>query len=311
MVSTRDRFKLASGVAATWLVLLTANGVSAQTSESQTEGSISLGSRRGFSADRTQNAAPADTTEQKFDYTFAAGMASDYIYRGVTLSAHQPAVGAAFEARFGSFYAGSTITSVKLPSDPAAELSFAGGFRPSLSGFDFDIGVTYFLYPGEVRGVDTDYFELVARVDRKLTEKVRVAAGFAYSPNVSNTGAWSKYAAAGIGVDLPSLSLLPDIKVSFTTSTGYLWFGNQSAALGGFALPAYATWNAGVTFVRNRFHFDLRYYDTNLSRENCFVFTGDPNARPGGRIDPLTNPEGLTSSWCRPTVVGKLWFALD
>src|SRR5215475_7968232 len=129
----------------------------------------------------------------------------------------------------------------------------------------------YFLYPGEINGFDTDYFELLGRVDRKLTDKVRVAAGLAYSPNVSNTGAWSKYAAAGISIELPNLSLLPDVTATFATSGGYLWFGNQSAAFGGFALPAYATWNAGVTFKRNRFNVDLRYYDTNLSRENCFV----------------------------------------
>jgi uncharacterized protein (TIGR02001 family) len=310
LVARRDRLEVIIG-AATWLVLLTPHVMYAQTSGDQAGSPVSLGARGGFTIDRTPGAAPESTAEQGFAYTFAAGMASDYIYRGVTLSAHQPAVGAAFEARFGSFYVGSTITSVKLPSEPAVELSFTGGFRASLSDLDFDLGATYFLYPGEVNGIDTDYFELLGRVDRKLTDKVRVAAGFAYSPNVSNTGAWSKYAAAGIGIELPKLGLLPDLTTSFTTSAGYLWFGNQSAALGGFALPAYATWNAGVTFKRKQFNFDLRYYDTNLSRENCFVFGGDPGARPGGRIDPVTNPEGLTSGWCSATVVGKLWFALD
>jgi uncharacterized protein (TIGR02001 family) len=291
------------------LGLLMPDDVRAQTGNDEAASPISLGARGGFSTEPVRHGAA--TEDHDFGYSLAAGMASDYIYRGVTLSAHQPAVGAAFEARFGSFYAGSTITSVKLPSDPAAEMSFVGGVRPSLSGFDFDIGVTYFLYPGEPAGSDTDYFEVLARVDRKLSEKVRVAAGFAYSPNLSNTGAWSKYAAAGIGIDLPSLGLLPGVTSSFTTSAGYLWFGNQSAALGGFPLPAYATWNAGVTFTHNRLHFDVRYYDTNLSRENCFVFTGDPGARPGGRGDPLTNPDGLTSNWCGATFVGKLWFALD
>ena len=292
-----------------WLLFLIPQDVRAQTSDDQP--GVSLGARHGLSPDRSQRAAPEDTAQQGFSYTFAAGIASDYIYRGVTLSAHRPAVGSAFEARFGSFYAGSTITSVKLPSDPAVELSFAGGVRPSLSGFDLDISSTYFLYPGEMGGVDTDYFEVLARVDRKLTEKVRIAAGFAYSPNVSNTGAWSKYAAAGLGMDLPSSALPPGVTASFTTSAGYLWFGNQSAASGGFALPAYVTWNAGVTFARNRLHLDIRYSDTTLSRENCFVFTGDPGARPGGRIDPMTNPEGLTSGWCGSTLVGKVWFALD
>jgi uncharacterized protein (TIGR02001 family) len=219
-LATGDRLKVATGVAATLFELLTPHEACAQTSGDQAGSSVSLGARGGFSTSRAQSVVPEKTTEQEFAYTFAAGMASDYIYRGVTLSAHQPAVGAAFKARFGSFYTGSTITSVKLPSDPAVELSYSSGFRPSLSGFDLDIGVTYSLYPGEVSGIDTDYFELVGRVDRKLTEKISVAAGFAYSPNVSNTGAWSKYAAAGISIELPNPGLLPDVTASFTTSAG-------------------------------------------------------------------------------------------
>ena len=47
-------------------------------------------------------------------------------------------------------------------------------------------------------------------------------------------------------------------------------------SFGGFALPAYLNWQAGVTFTRKVFNLDLRYYDTNLSKENCFVLTGDP-----------------------------------
>ena len=63
--------------------------------------------------------------------------------------------------------------------------------------------------------------------------------------------------------------------------------------------------------TRKMFNLDLRYYDTNLSKESCFVFTGDPNARPGGRPDPVTNPDGLTSRWCGATFVAKLWFELN
>jgi len=63
-----------------------------------------------------------------------------------------------------------------------------------------------------------------------------------------------------------------------------------------------------VTFTHKVLNLDLRYFDTNLSKENCYVFTGDPNARPGGRPDPLTNPDGLTSRWCSAAFVAKLWF---
>ena len=99
--------------------------------------------------------------------------------------------------------------------------------------------------------------------------------------------------------------------MSFTAGAGYSWFGNQSPELGGFPLPAYLNWQAGVTFSYKVFNLDLRYYDTNLSKENCFVLTGDPNAQPGGAVNLVTNPEGLTSGWCKATFVAKVSFALN
>ena len=60
-----------------------------------------------------------------------------------------------------------------------------------------------------------------------------------------------------------------------------------------------------MTFTHKILNIDLRYYDTNLSKENCYVFTGDPNAASGGRINPITNPDGLMSRWCSATLVAK------
>ena len=163
-------------------------------------------------------------------------------------------VGAAFEAAFGMFYAGSTVASVKLPSQPAAELTMTGGIRPKLWDINFDFSWTYFCYPGETPrpGVfaGIEYWDAAFRADPKIGELVRVAGGFAFSPNVSNTGAWSKYAAFGTGIDVPVNALPQNITASVTGGAGYFWFGNQSATLGGFPLPAYLNWNAGVTFTR-------------------------------------------------------------
>jgi uncharacterized protein (TIGR02001 family) len=273
---------------------------------------INLGGR-GWSAAEGGLVTPDRTTNQ-LEFDVRAGFASDYIYRGTTLSDHKPAVGAAVEATFAQLYGGVAVASVKLPTQPAAEITINGGVRQKIGDIDFDLRATYFLYPGEISvGAtnDIDYWEAGVRADKRITESIRVAAGFAYSPNVSNTGAWSKYAAAGLGYDVPSSLLPPDIGVSFTGGAGYSWFGNQSQALGGFALPAYLNWQAGVTFTRKVFNLDLRYYDTDLSKGNCFVLTGDPNAHPGGNIDPVTNPEGLASRWCSATFVAKFWFALN
>ncbi|HEV2156814.1 TorF family putative porin [Bradyrhizobium sp.] len=284
-------------------------GALAQTSPPSSGGAIGLGNRGWSAADTNRESS---TTELEF--SARAGAASDYIYRGTTLSDHGPAVGAAFEARFGALYAGTTAATVRLPTQPAAELTFAGGIRPKIANTDFDLGITYFAYPGERLPGETNginYWEAVIRGDRQIGEQIRIAAGYAYSPNVSNTGAWSQYAAAGIGYDVPGRLLPQNLAVSFTAAAGYSWFGNQAAQLGGFPLPAYLNWQAGVTFTHKAFNLDLRYYDTNLSKENCFVFTGDPNAQPGGRMNPVTNPEGLVSNWCGATFVAKAWFAFN
>ena len=278
----------------------------AQNLEVSPGGAIGLGNR-GWSASEPNRANSAN----EFEFSARVGAASDYIYRGTTLSDHGPAAGAAVEAKFGALYAGTTVATVKLPTQPLAEFTFATGVRHKIATIDFDFGITYFAYPGERRPGETgiNYWEAVVRGDRSISEQVRVAAGYAYSPSVSNTGAWSQYVAAGVGYEVPGRLLPPNLGISFTTAAGYSWFGNQAPALGGFPLPAYLNWQAGVTFTHKAFNLDLRYYDTNLSKENCFVFTGDPNARLGGRVDPVTNPAGLTSNWCGATFVAKAWFA--
>jgi len=301
------------------LLLATVAGTSAdaQMGDNTTVDSINLGARGAVAAEApVQTAPPKDEAVSPFEFSARGGFVTDYIYRGTTLSDHRPAVGAAFEATaFGMLYASSTIASVKLPSQPAAEITTGGGVRPKLGNVTFDFGWTRFLYPGESAPPGTfagiDYWEATARADTEIGELLRVAGGFAYSPNVSNAGAWSKYAAFGLGIDVPHRLLPPEFSVSMTSIVGYSKFGSQSAELGGFPLPAYLNWNAGVTFSRKNFNLDLRYYDTNLSKENCFVLTGDPGATPGGSIDPVRNPEGLMSRWCSATFVAKFWFALN
>lgn len=273
--------------------------------------SIVLGARAGLTPTTPVPVVAPEGAAESLEVSARAGFASDYIYRGVTLSDHKPAVGAGIEAALGALYAGTTFTSVKLPNQPAVELTTTTGVRPNLWNINWDFAWTYFAYPGMPSSPSIDYWEVGGRADTKLTRSLSVAAGFAYSPNFSNTGAWSKYAALGVGIDLPRTGLLQDISASVTAGVGYYWFGNQSAALGGFPLPAYLNWNAGVTVKRKIFSLDLRYYDTNLSKENCFVFTGDPNATPGGQVNPVTNPEGLTSRWCSATFVAKFGFELD
>jgi uncharacterized protein (TIGR02001 family) len=310
-VSARSRF--IAMVAAFSLMLMAGGLARAQTADGGTVAPIALGARGGFAGGAKVQSAPSpERAGEPLEISARTGFATDYVYRGTTLSDRRPAMGAGVEAAFSTFYAGATIASVRLPSQPAAEVAISGGVRPKLWDIEFDFGATYFLYPRETWGSPgIEYWEVAARADKRINETLRIAGGFAYSPNVSNTGAWSKYVAAGLGIDLPASVLPENIAASFTGGAGYFWFGNQEVALGGLPLPAYLNWNAGVTLTRGGVSLDLRYHDTNLSKEKCFLFTGDPGAAPGGRVDPVSNPQGLTSRWCGAALVAKLLFELN
>src|SRR5262249_13115328 len=90
-------------------------------------------------------------------------LTSDYIYRGVSLSGRRPSVGTEIDVERSGFYVHTEFRSVKLPTQPAAEITLNGGYR-----FDgpwetnLDLGASYFYYPGEIpigTTTKTNYWE--------------------------------------------------------------------------------------------------------------------------------------------------------
>lgn len=238
---------------------------------------------------------------------------SDYYYRGTTLSAHRPSVGAWVSAQRGWFYLAGEAYSVKLPTNPLAEIILSGGIRSKIGPFDLDFALIYFLYPRERPSgltTETDYWEANGKVSHKLTSTTTIGAELAYAPSISNSGAWATYAAGKIRIDLPTTSSPNGVNWYLSADLGHYWFGTVAPVFGGFALPNYTHWRAGVAFTYSMFALDLSYHDTNLAREDCYVFTGDPGATPGGRINQISNPQGLRSNWCGTAFVATLSFKL-
>ena len=104
-----------------------------------------------------------------------------------------------------------------------------------------------------------------------------------------------------------NVGMLDEIGWYISGEAGYYWLGTADAYPSVFAvatdLPDYATWNIGVAFTWKVATLDLRYYDTNLSKENCNVLTGDPNATFAG-------PGGVQSKWCAAAFIAALKFDL-
>jgi uncharacterized protein (TIGR02001 family) len=265
-------------------------------------------------------AAPDD--DNAFDVETTAFLMSDYIYRGVSLSQRKPSAGMSVEATWYKFYAGVNVQSVDLPTQPASEVTWFGGYRRTIGDVDLDLGASYFWYPGEIVADGqprTSYWEYAFKVAVPLVGQalgsprlVNLTGQLAYSPNLSGTGAWGTYAEAGVEIDLSPWPILPGIDWQFHASAGYWRFGSTSPVLGGLPLPAYANWLVGLEFsYQDHLLLDLSYADTNLAKEDCFIFTGDPMATPGGVANPITNPDGLRSRLCGAAFVATLTARFD
>ena len=81
-----------------WLIPMTGDLARAQTSSA---GAIGLGNR-GWSATETNHG----TSANELELSARAGVASDYIYRGTTLSAHGPAAGPPSKRRLALYTPG-------------------------------------------------------------------------------------------------------------------------------------------------------------------------------------------------------------
>lgn len=238
-------------------------------------------------------------------------------------------------------YVGSQYWSVDLPTNPSCECDFYGGFRPTIGPLAFDFGFIYYYYPKEVgyAGVlgalapgatfpgfpngnatynDTDYWEVYGKVGWEVVkDRFTVGANYYYSPDWLNTGAYGGFGSITAKVTLPSFKvgfgLIDEVGWYVSGEAGYYWLGTTDVntfvwfpPTFNVDLPDYATFNIGVAFTFAKvFTLDLRYYDTDLSKEECNVLTADPRAGFGG-VGIAGNPGGLRSNLCNGTFVAAL-----
>ena len=89
-------------------------------------------------ADRTTTPAPStaampvprtDTTS-KLDASVTASITTDYIYRGYTLSNHEPSASTNFEATYNILFADVTADSVQIPMLSQLQMTDYAGIRP-------------------------------------------------------------------------------------------------------------------------------------------------------------------------------------
>jgi hypothetical protein len=266
-------------------------------------------------------AAPASP----WDIAFGAVVMSDYNFRGITQSNHRPSVNAYFEPRYNvtpniQLYAGLGGYSIEFPNNAAAEIDIYGGIRPTFDKLAFDFGVWYYEYPGgrEFNGLggpetctnlffpptglcnvikkNLSFVEFYGKATYTFNDNFAIGVAGYYDPDWLNSGADGWYLngnAKYTGNALPS-----GLNWYASGDIAHYWLGTTDGFYAFTNLPDYTTWDLGVGLTYKVFTLDFRYYDTDLSKANCNVLTGDHTAAFSPVFITPLNPSGLGSNWC-------------
>jgi uncharacterized protein (TIGR02001 family) len=268
-----------------------------------------------------------------WDIAFGAAVMNDYNFRGISQSDHGASVFGYFEPRFNlapnwQLYAGIAGYAVKLPTNPTAEIDLYAGIRPTFGPLALDLGFLYYYYPREVQHAavpgaafppfpngnttlsDTDFWEVYGKGTYTFNDNFSAGLAVYYTPSWLNTGADGTYLSGNVKLTAPSAWFAKDWGAYISAELAHYWLGTTDVVPGVFGppawdLPDYTHWNVGLAITYKVFTLDLRYYDTDLSREECNILTADPGATPGGVIDPIRNPGGLRSKWCGAAFIAK------
>ncbi len=227
--------------------------------------------------------APAEEPKRDLQITANFGIASEYVFRGFSQSAENPAVQGGIDLTYKWFYAGIWGSSIDFGDDPIrpgrdiahAENDYYLGFKPVVGRFTFDFGGIYYTYPRafDIGGAavfrELDYFEFKAGVSAESWKDATVGVTAFYSPNYTNdTGSvWTVE-----GAFSQVLPKFRDITPTFSALIGYQTGDDARFRLliANNARDDYFYWNAGVTLgFHERFSIDLRYWDTNVKSNNA------------------------------------------
>ena len=192
----------------------------------------------------------AQEAEAESNFSWNAGVVSDYVFRGVSQSNREIALQGGLDYAFGDsgVYVGTWGSTVDYGDydAPDFEADFYIGYNTDLGEkFNLDLMVTRYTYYGEENGYGSiDYNEFITKFGMKDVATLTLG----YSNDYANTGEDYMYANLGNSWDLgKDFSLNASFGRTFDDTNG-----------------DYNDWNVGVSKSFGGVEFGLNYYDTNL-----------------------------------------------
>jgi uncharacterized protein (TIGR02001 family) len=225
----------------------------------------------GMNRKRVMKAEPAPAP-RACSLSANIGLASEYVFRGISQTSEGAAVQGGFDATCGLFYAGVWASNLDWGSGPTSnaianiEIDWYAGIKPKTGPITWDLGIIYYTYPNSTdlfTGFDNNYVELKVGGSAEIWKDGTLGVTVFFSPEYQyETGnVWT--VEGSFAQVLPKLGMFTP---TFSALLGYqtgddVAYSNRV----GNGDSSYLYWNAGVTFgFLEKWSIDVRYWDTNL-----------------------------------------------
>jgi uncharacterized protein (TIGR02001 family) len=218
-------------------------------------------------------AALATTAQADGKLTLSATtvFTTDYVFRGITQTAGQPAAQPEFDLYYGIFYAGIWGSNLDFGGTPGGgdvasiEIDYYAGITPKWKGITFNFGALYYTYPGAFDpAAEFNYFEAKAAASYTFGQKLTLGVTNNWSPEFfGETG--DADALEGSVAYAFSGKLFNFFSPAVSGLVGRQWVEESLN---------YTYWNAGLTLgFMEHWSADVRYWDTDFSKAECLTFT--------------------------------------
>ncbi len=235
--------------------------------------------------------APTVEEARKFGLALSITGTTDYIFRGLSQTSENPTVQGQATLTYGIAYL--TVWSSGIdwggpsygsPDNADVEVDIYGGIKPVWRGITFDLGVLAYLYPhadekaAHLPG-SADYYEFKIGASKEVWTGLTLGATVYYSPEYQydNGNEWTFE-----GTATKTLGKWRGFDLALSGTLGYTTFEDKQ----NFGFDDYLYWNVGLSATRGAYTFDVRYWDTNLGKNEPPALDGvfDGGARVVGTI---------------------------
>lgn len=197
---------------------------------------------------------------------------SDYIDRGISSTDHKPALQGSLtysiETGIGdtAAYLGFWGSNVDFDDgdEASVELGWLFGLTGTIpnTGGGWDLGGTYYTYPGADSALNYNYVEFSASLYYSIIEPVTLTGSYYYSPNYFGDTGPAHYIHAALSWEIP----IDPVSVVLSAGTGYQWIANNIRA----GVKDYQDWSAELAVNISPISVGVRYTSNNISRSGCF-----------------------------------------